>query len=252
MSKKNISEKNIKILWGRSGNKCTICKIDITEAKTEGGFYPIGEMAHIEGENPGVEGKKPSAARYNSNMTDKERSHYENLILVCPSCHTKIDNDVQEYTVKKLQQLKNDHEKWVSISLRTSMPEVTFAELEVIAKYLVATPVIESGITVIPPLEKIKRNSLSSEVGNLITTGMIQKKQVEKYLNENPDYQFSERLGGGFVKKYRELKNEGLEGDALFYALLDFASNNSSEFKIRAAGLSVLTHFFEICEVFGQ
>lgn len=243
MSKKNISDKNIKILWGLSGNRCAICKVDVIESKLDGSHYPVGVMAHIEGENSG-------AARYNFAMT--ERSNYENLILVCPLCHTKIDNDIQEYTVKKLQQLKKDHEQWVSVSLRTNMTEVTFAELEVIVKYLVATPIPDSGITVIPPQEKIKRNSLSSEVGNLITTGMIQKKQVEKYLNENPDYQFSERLKGGFVEKYRELKYAGLEGDSLFYALLDFASNNSSEFKIRAAGLSVLTHFFEICEVFEQ
>ena len=209
-------------------------------------------MAHIEGENAGLEGKSLSSARYNPNMTVEERADYANLILVCPTCHTKIDNDVQKYTVDKLISIKKDHEKWVDESRRVAMPEITFAELEVIVKYLVAVPISESNITVIPPHEKIKRNNLSSEVGNLITIGMIQKKQVEKYLNANPDYQFSERLRAGFVNKYRELRSEGLEGDSLFYSLLEFASNNSSDFKLQSAGLSVLTHFFEICEVFEQ
>lgn len=245
MSKHKITERNIKLLWGRSGNKCAVCKAAITEEGKGGCPFPVGENAHIEGENPG-------AAHYNPNMTDKERADYANLILVCPTCHTKIDNDVQEYTVDKLVSIKKEHEKWVVESRRLAMPEITFAELEVIVKYLVAVPIFDSNITVIPPHEKIKRNNLSSEVGNLITTGMIQKKQVEKYLNENPDYQFSERLRAGFVKKYGEFKSNGLEGDPLFYALLEFASNNSSDFKLQSAGLSVLTHFFEICEVFEQ
>lgn len=243
-NKADISKRNIKLLWGRSGNKCAICKVAITE---EGGGnpYPIGVMAHIEGENPG-------AARYNPKMIDKKRTDYANLILVCPTCHTKIDNDVQEYTVEKLKSIKKEHENWVAESLRAVMPEITFAELEVIVKYLVAVPISDIKETLIPPSEKIRRNNLSSEVDKLITTGMIQKKQVEKYLNENPDFNFSERLRAGFVKKYRELKSEGLEGDSLFYALLEFASNNSSDFKMQSAGLSVLTHFFEICEVFEQ
>lgn len=243
-NKADISKKNIKLLWGQSGKKCSLCNVVIIE---EGGGnpYPIGKMAHIEGENPG-------AARYNLQMTDKQRADYQNLILLCPTCHTKIDNDVQEYTVEKLKGIKKEHEKWVVASLRSVMPEITFSELEVIVKYLVAVPISDSNITVIPPHEKIRRNNLSSEVGNLITTGMIQKKQVEKYLNENPDYNFSERLRAGFVKKYKELKSDGLEDDSLFYALLEFASNNSSDFKMQSAGLSVLTHFFEICEVFEQ
>lgn len=245
MSKKNITEKNIKLLWGPSGNKCALCDAEVTEEGKEGNPYPVGINAHIEGENLG-------SKRYNPNMTDKQRNDYVNLILVCPTCHTKIDNDVQEYTVEKLKSIKKKHEQWVAESLRAVMPEITFAELEVIVKYLVAVPISDSNITVIPPHEKIRRNNLSSEVGNLITTGMIQKKQVEKYLNENPDYNFSERLRAGFVKKYRELKSDSLEGDALFYALLEFASNSSSDFKMQSAGLSVLTHFFEICEVFEQ
>lgn len=243
--KKEPSTKTIKLLWGRSGNKCAICKEAITEEGKAGNPFPVGVNAHIEGENPG-------SARYNPKMPEKEISDYSNLILVCPTCHTKIDNDEQKYTVANLKQIKKEHEKWVVDSRRIAMPEITFAELEVIVKYLVAVPISDSNITVIPPHEKIRRNNLASEVGNLITIGMIQKKQVEKYLNENPDYNFSERLRAGFVKKYRELKSDSLEGDALFYALLEFASNSSSDFKMQSAGLSVLTHFFEICEVFEQ
>ncbi len=245
MSKKSISRKETKILWGRSGNKCPICRTNIIEEKKEGSPYPIGEIAHIKGENP-------NSTRYDPHMTDDKGKMYDNLILLCPKCHATIDADPQTYTVEKLKQIKTEHEKWVEESLRENSPEITFAELEVIIKYLPTAPILEKEnyVTIIPPREKIARNSLSQEVENYITTGMLQVKQVKRYLNENPDIQFAERLRAGFVSKYRELRSEGLEGDALFYEMLNFASNHSSDFKINAAGLSVLTYFFDLCEVF--
>ncbi len=65
--KKEISKRDIKLLWGPSGNKCAICKTVITEKGETGNPYPIGENAHIEGE-------KPKAVHYNPNMTDKQRN----------------------------------------------------------------------------------------------------------------------------------------------------------------------------------
>lgn len=244
MSKGNISLKDAKILWGKSGGKCAISKKDIIQEKKEGNKYIIGEVAHIEGEKPG-------SARYNPDMT-VDRNSYENLILLSPDFHTIIDNNPEEYTVDKLKQIKKNHEEWVEFSLKRHMPNVTFAELEVIVKYLATTPILGSddSMTLIPPKEKIERNNLSTEVENLITLGMLQVKQVKEYLNKHLDIEFAERLKVGFVKEYKKLRKEGLVGDALFYALLDFASNNSSDFTIRAAGLSVLTYYFELCEVF--
>lgn len=245
MSKKSIPQKEVKLLWGRSGSRCAKCQKDIIRETVEDCDYLIGKMAHIEGENPG-------SARYNQNMTDKDRNKYENLILLCPNCHDIIDNDPDKYTIDKIKQIKKDHENWVRDSLRTHMPNVSFAELEVIVKHLTSVSIPESGssINVIPPEEKIKRNNLSTKVANLITMGMLQVKQVKDYLNKNPDIQFAERLKAGFANRYMELKNEGLDSDALFYELLNFTSHNPHDFTSSAAGLSVLTYFFELCEVF--
>jgi hypothetical protein len=244
MNRKSISQSDIKKLWGKSGSKCALCKKDLVEEGKQGTLYIIGEMAHIRGENPG-------SARFDQEMKDEERNLYDNLILLCPNCHTTIDNN-QEYTAEKLMQIKREHEKWVEDSLREHLPHVTFAELEVILKYLTATPVLqeEDYITIIPPKEKMRRNSLSSDVEKWVTLGMLQVRQVEKYLNENPDIQFAERLRAGFVSKYEELRNGGLEGDTLFYELWNFSSGHSPDFGTRAAGLSVLTYFFDKCEVF--
>lgn len=246
MSSNNLSRKELKLLWG-VGSRCSICRTPLIEKEENGTCkYLVGVMAHIEGENPG-------SARYNENMTDKDRNGLENRILLCPTCHTKIDNDPDFYTVEKLKQIKKDHIKWQEETIERHLPQITFVELEVITKYLENASICDGdSITVVPPKEKIERNKLSGDVENLITRGMLQVKQVKDYLNKHPDIQFSDRLRAGFVHKYRALKEEGLEGDSLFYELFKFASNNLVEFKMKAAGLSVLTYFFELCEVFEQ
>lgn len=245
MSNRNIPQQVIKSLWSRSGGRCAMCKTEIILQEKENNPSPIGEMAHIKGLNS-------ESARYDPNMSDEERNSYENLIILCPTCHTKIDKYPSEYTSEKLKQIKIEHEKWVQEQLKSNLLEVTFAELEVITKYLVdaPTPDYEQNLEVIPPKEKIMRNGLSREVENLIRMGMLGIDQVKEYLNKNPDPEFADRLRNGFVRKYLNLKKEGLTKDSLFYELLNFASANSNDFKIKAAGLKILTYFFEICEVF--
>lgn len=246
MGNRNIPPHIIKSLWSRSGGRCAICKRSIILQEKENNPSPIGEMAHIKGLNP-------ESARYDPNMSDEERNSYENLIILCPTCHTKIDKNPDKFTVEKLKKIKIEHEKWVREQLRINSSEVTFAELEVITKYLTKSIVPndeQQNLEVIPPKEKIERNGLSLEVENLITMGMVGIGQVKEYLNKNPDIEFSDRLRKGFVRKYIDLKREGLSENDIFYELLNFASINSNDFKIKAAGLKILTYFFEICEVF--
>ncbi len=243
MGNRAIPPKIIKVIWAKSGGRCAICKTEIIMKGKENNPYPIGEVAHIEGLNP-------NSPRYNPYM--KDRNSYDNLILLCPTCHTKIDRNPDYYTVEKLKQIKYDHESWVDEQLMTATLNTTFAELEVIMEYLISAPIdyLQDELTVIPPKEKIHKNELSKEVEKYIIMGMIGIKQVEEYLNKNPDHGFANRLKHGFVQKYYELKEQGLTGDNLFYELWNFASVNSNDFKKRAAGLNVLTYFFEICEVF--
>ncbi|AEA46898.1 ABC-three component system protein [Archaeoglobus veneficus] len=245
MGSRNIPLHVMRALWAKSGGRCAICKTEVVMFPKDDDPAIIGEMAHIEG-------LKPGSPRYNPDMTNSERNSYGNLIVLCPTCHTKIDKDPNFYTVDKLKQIKREHEKWVEERLKISMTKVTFAELDVITKHLISVPLYQpkGALTAVPPKEKMKRNNLSEEVGNLIAMGMLGVNQVRDYLNRNPDPAFAERLREGFVKKYVELRDKGLNGDELFYELLGFASNGSNDFSIRAAGLMVLTYFFEICEVF--
>ena len=46
-----IKGKDIKILWGRSGNRCAICRTQLTQdAAAVSAAFTLGEQAHIVGE----------------------------------------------------------------------------------------------------------------------------------------------------------------------------------------------------------
>lgn len=240
--------KDLKILLMKSGGRCAIpeCRKELIIDKTSTDKESIvGEMAHIKGE-------KPKASRYDTNMTEGERNSYDNRILVCRIHHKMIDDQPNDYTVEKLHQIKKEHESWVQENLRKEIVNFTFAELEVITKYLnLSQPVLSESYTVIPPKDKINKNNLSSFTEKQIIMGMLQVKQVAHYIDNNPDVEFGERMKQGFVTEYERLKNEeNLSGNDLFENLLSFACQGHTSFKQMAAGLAVLVYLFEKCEVF--
>ena len=102
----SIGLPDTKLLWGRAGGLCSICKIRLSEdKKASNDAFPFGEQAHIiaEEEN-GPRGKSP--------LTLDQRNSYPNLILLCPTHHTIIDKAPDEYPVEILHELKSQHELW--------------------------------------------------------------------------------------------------------------------------------------------
>lgn len=104
-----MNMKDVKLLWGRSGNRCAIqdCRIELS---TSGDPNIIGEIAHIIAKNEnGPRGK----SKLDLNKIDE----FNNLILLCPTHHTMIDKDPSHWTIKKLHEIKENHEKWVTKQL---------------------------------------------------------------------------------------------------------------------------------------
>lgn len=101
MPRKSITHKTLRFLYAKSGNNCAFpqCNAPIFE---EDGLL-TGECCHIEAISIG-------GARYNPKMTVEERNAEDNLVMMCSRHHTIIDADTQTYTVKRLQQIKREHE----------------------------------------------------------------------------------------------------------------------------------------------
>jgi hypothetical protein len=105
----SISERDIKLLWGRAAGRCSFpdCRRKLSQDKNIASeSFPLGEQAHIVGESE-------NAARGKSPLTMKERDSYFNLILLCPTHHTIIDNNPEDYPIEKLHIMKAQHELWV-------------------------------------------------------------------------------------------------------------------------------------------
>ncbi|MBN2588443.1 MAG: HNH endonuclease [Sedimentisphaerales bacterium] len=106
-----ISDKTRKILWGRSGNRCAICKneliIDSTEQDDES---VIADECHIIS-------SKPNGPRHDPSYPADKLDSYDNMILLCRTHHKMIDDQSATYTTNILRQMKSNHEVWVSQKL---------------------------------------------------------------------------------------------------------------------------------------
>src|SRR5258708_5196077 len=92
---------DIKLLFARSGNRCAFPKCTAPMAFNE---TLTGEVCHIKGARPG-------SARYDASQSDADRHDYKNLILMCPTHHTVIDDDEDAYSVEYLLKLKSLNEQ---------------------------------------------------------------------------------------------------------------------------------------------
>lgn len=246
-NKDTIPQPDMKVLYMFSGGVCSLCKKMLAFEKQNNTYYQIGKMAHIQGENIG-------SARYNDNMSKKERKSYDNLILLCPTCHDIIDADEQQYTVEYLVKIKKEHEEKIQKVYIKSINDLQNVELGSILKYLSSDKFQNnsnySDYNPIRPDEKINRNNLSESTARYITMGLARFDLVKNYLNKHPDMEFSDNLRSTFVDKYRKLKELETDNDKIFFDLWDFASLNNTDKQYQAAGLTVVTYFFHECEVF--
>ncbi|HBL30066.1 MAG TPA: hypothetical protein DD490_24785 [Acidobacteria bacterium] len=111
-----IRDPDIKLLWGRSGNRCAMCRIELSfDAQGTSAAFPLGEQAHIVAREPG-------GPRGQSPLTLAERDLYSNLILLCPTDHSRIDKAPEDHPVEELLRIKAEHEEWVRESLSEEKP----------------------------------------------------------------------------------------------------------------------------------
>ena len=231
-----VSEGVKKIVAARAGGMCELCGIRIVEDNKI-----MGEVAHIRGDKPG-------SARYDKNMSEGERNSPENLILLCPNCHTRVDKNPEKHTVEHLLYRQRHHLNKFEQAVGRAMPDIEFPELDEAVQHIVTIDIpLECSYTLVPPKEKIQKNNLSPK---WVMMGMSQAKTVSRYMDKHSDTESNQRLRAGFVKRYEELRGEGLDGDSLFEVLWQFASRHKADPKIQAAGLALLVYLFEKCEVF--
>ena len=86
------------------------CRTNLTRFSRMGTAFHIGEGAHMIPHSL----KLPRAR---GGMSPRQRDSYSNHILLCPTCHTIVDTNKDDYPLKVLRRFKTQHESWVAESL---------------------------------------------------------------------------------------------------------------------------------------
>lgn len=99
-----IKPTDIKLLWARCAGHCANpdCKAELT-GKLEKHDLPLGEMAHIIA-------RAPDGPRGNG---EGGNNSYENLVLLCPSCHNLVDKAPDGFPADMLLEWKKQTEEAV-------------------------------------------------------------------------------------------------------------------------------------------
>lgn len=106
---RNIPADVLRMLLAKSGGYCQNpeCYTDLYPLFDKGSIATIREAAHI----IAFSGDGPRGERQKS---DTGINSYENLMLLCPTCHTKIDKASELYPSDLLYEWKRNHENKIS------------------------------------------------------------------------------------------------------------------------------------------
>lgn len=129
-----MTDKTRKLLWGRSGNRCAICRLELAiDATACDDASLVGEECHI------VSGQT-TGPRHDPVLPKEETDSYNNMILLCRVHHKLVDDQHETYTTPLLKQIKANHETWVREKLAETsrLPQVRLKRVkENILPYLV-------------------------------------------------------------------------------------------------------------------
>lgn len=106
-----ISDKDRKILWGRSGNQCAFCRVPLVVNRTAlDAESVVGEECHIIS-------AAATGPRHDPAFPSDQFDLLDNLVLLCATHHKMIDDQQETYTAKVVHSIKSNHEKWVETRL---------------------------------------------------------------------------------------------------------------------------------------
>ena len=107
-----ITDKARKLLWGRAGARCALCRCNLVmNATADDPESVLGDEAHIYAQHEG-------GPRWNPHLSKILVDAYENLILLCKVHHKIADDQPEKYTAEYLKRLKTQHEAWVDSNLQ--------------------------------------------------------------------------------------------------------------------------------------
>lgn len=98
---RNYFQNTLRALWARSGNRCFFEACDALLIEDDD--LVVGEICHINAVSP-------NGPRYDQGRTVDYLRSPQNLLFLCSRHHKRIDTFPEEYTVRRLKEMKSKHE----------------------------------------------------------------------------------------------------------------------------------------------
>lgn len=130
----------------------------------------------------------------------------------------------------------------------------TAAEIQVLMKHLGShspdvSDTVDLDLTAI--VEKLQRNRLSAAVTMTVRPAVPVARLVREFVTSMPDPAFSQAVAADLARKYGELASRTSEPDVIFSGLVEYAwGQHHTELKFFWAAAGIVTHYFELCDVF--
>lgn len=97
-----------KRLWGRSGSRCAMCNVELTQVN--GVDSIVGDEAHIRS-------RSDAGPRFDANYPTDQLDGYANLVLLCKIHHKLVDDNAAVFPADLLVAMKRRHELRVTEAL---------------------------------------------------------------------------------------------------------------------------------------
>ena len=128
----SISSSSKRILYFQSGGYCQnpFCNCELFKFFESGKVTDIEELAHIIAQ-------KEDGPRGDDEKELTERDLIDNIILLCPSCHTLVDKNPDEYSKEALFEWKKEHMNTIEACFKVPVYK-TRKELRVVIENLLS------------------------------------------------------------------------------------------------------------------
>lgn len=133
-------------------------------------------------------------------------------------------------------------------------PMTTAAEIQVLMKHLghhssVMSDSADLSLTAVG--EKLQRNHLSDDVISMVRPAMPVARLVREFVTSMPDPNFSQVIAIDLAERYAALAASTDDPDVIFGGLVEYVlGEHRREPRFFWAATGIVTHYFELCDVF--
>jgi hypothetical protein len=102
-----VNDRTRRIIWARAGNECALCGLTLVQRDA------VTRKVSVVGEECHIVARSVDGPRGSLEPPGGELDGEQNLVLLCRNDHRRIDENVEDYAVERLLELKRAHEEQV-------------------------------------------------------------------------------------------------------------------------------------------